>query len=190
MSSNNESIGKTLSVVVALCLVCAIIVSFASVQLRPLQQANKTQDIQHNNFIDYLLAPLSEYKVKATQITLELTERDLAEDEALIADRLSHLKSLGFEVSVDDYGIGQSSLAKLKNLPVDELKIDKTFILRLDQCQKDQDIVSSTISMGHKLGLRVVAEGVENKESLELLRQFQCDYAQGYYLSRPVSADK
>lgn len=148
------------------------------------------QDIQHNNFIDYLLATLSEYKVKATQITLELTERDLAEDEALVADRLSHLKSLGFEVSVDDYGIGQSSLAKLKNLPVDELKIDKTFILRLDQCQKDQDIVSSTISMGHKLGLRVVAEGVENKESLELLRQFQCDYAQGYYLSRPVSADK
>jgi diguanylate cyclase (GGDEF)-like protein len=148
------------------------------------------QDIQHNKFIDYLLATLSEYKVTATQITLELTERDLAEDEVLVADRLCHLKSLGFEVSVDDYGIGQSSLAKLKNLPVDELKIDKTFILRLDQCQKDQDIVSSTISMGHKLGLRVVAEGVENKESLELLRQFQCDYAQGYYLSRPVSADK
>ncbi|MFT4763348.1 MAG: diguanylate cyclase (GGDEF)-like protein [Oleispira sp.] len=148
------------------------------------------QDIQHNKFIDYLLATLSEYKVTATQITLELTERDLAEDEVLVADRLCHLKSLGFEVSVDDYGIGQSSLAKLKNLPVDELKIDKTFILRLDQCQKDQDIVSSTISMGHKLGLRVVAEGVENKESLELLRQFQCDYAQGYYLSRPVSAEK
>jgi diguanylate cyclase (GGDEF)-like protein len=148
------------------------------------------QDIQNDDFIDYLQATLSEYKVTATQITLELTERDLAEDEVLVADRLSHLKSLGFEVSVDDYGIGQSSLAKLKNLPVDELKIDKTFILRLDQCKKDQDIVSSTISMGHKLGLRVVAEGVENKESLELLRQFNCDYAQGYYISRPVSAEK
>jgi diguanylate cyclase (GGDEF)-like protein len=148
------------------------------------------QDIQNDDFIDYLQATLSEYKVTATQITLELTERDLAEDEVLVADRLSHLKSLGFEVSVDDYGIGQSSLAKLKNLPVDELKIDKTFILRLDQCKKDQDIVSSTISMGHKLGLRVVAEGVENKESLELLRQFNCNYAQGYYISRPVSAEK
>jgi diguanylate cyclase (GGDEF)-like protein len=148
------------------------------------------QDIQNDQFIDYLLATLNEHNVTSTQITLELTERDLAEDEELVAGRLHHLKSLGFEVSVDDYGIGQSSLAKLKNLPVDELKIDKTFILELDQCTKDQDIVSSTISLGHKLGLRVVAEGVENKESLELLRQFHCDYAQGYYLSRPVSAEK
>jgi diguanylate cyclase (GGDEF)-like protein len=149
-----------------------------------------TQDIQNNQFIDYLLATLNKYNVAATQITLELTERDLAEDEILVERRLHHLKSLGFEVSVDDYGIGQSSLAKLKNLPVDELKIDKTFILKLDQCQQDQYIVASTISLGHKLGLRVVAEGVENNESLKLLRQFQCDYAQGYYLSRPMSAEK
>lgn len=148
------------------------------------------QDIQHDQFIEYLLATLNEYNIEAIQVTLELTERDLAENEALVAQRLHHLKTLGFQVSVDDYGIGQSSLAKLKNLPVDELKIDKVFILELDQCTKDQDIVSSTISLGHKLGLRVVAEGVENKESLELLRQFNCDYAQGYFVSRPVSAEK
>jgi EAL domain-containing protein (putative c-di-GMP-specific phosphodiesterase class I) len=133
---------------------------------------------------------LKNHNVEPNQITLELTERDLAENENLVAERLKHLKTLGFEVSVDDYGIGQSSLAKLKNLPVDELKIDKTFILTLDQCQEDQDIVLSTISLGHKLGLRVVAEGVENKASLELLRQFECDYIQGYYLSRPLGADK
>lgn len=148
------------------------------------------QDIQQEHFIDNLLDTLNHHKVSPSQITLELTERDLAENEDLVAARLSQLKSIGFEVSVDDYGIGQSSLAKLKNLPVDELKIDKTFILTLDQNQQDQDIVSSTISLGHKLGLRVVAEGVENKASLELLRLFKCDYAQGYYLSRPVSAEK
>jgi len=148
------------------------------------------QDIQHEQFIEYLLTTLSNFNVEPVQITLELTERDLADNEQLVAERLFYLKSLGFEVSVDDYGIGQSSLAKLKNLPVDELKIDKTFILKLDQCQQDQDIVASTISLGHKLGLRVVAEGVENKASLELLEQFQCDYAQGYYLSRPISAEK
>jgi diguanylate cyclase (GGDEF)-like protein len=148
------------------------------------------QDIQNDHFIDHLLETINHYQVEATQITLELTERDLADNEELVATRLSHLKTLGFEVSVDDYGIGQSSLAKLKNLPIDELKIDKTFILTLDQCKQDQDIVSSTISLGHKLNLRVVAEGVENKASLELLRQFQCDYAQGYYLSRPISAEK
>ncbi|GAA0814817.1 EAL domain-containing protein [Colwellia sp. D2M02] len=148
------------------------------------------QDIQHEEFIEYLLTTVRDYQVKPQQITLELTERDLAENEKLVASRLEHLKSLGFEVSVDDYGIGQSSLAKLKNLPVDELKIDKVFILALDQCKKDQDIVSSTISLGHKLGLRVVAEGVENKESLALLAKFNCDYVQGYYLSRPVTAEK
>lgn len=148
------------------------------------------QDIQNDHFIDHLLETINHYQVETTQITLELTERDLADNEELVATRLSHLKTLGFEVSVDDYGIGQSSLAKLKNLPVDELKIDKTFILTLDQCKQDQDIVSSTISLGHKLNLRVVAEGVENKASLELLHQFQCDYAQGYYISRPMNADK
>ncbi len=91
---------------------------------------------------------------------------------------------------MDDYGIGQSSLSKLKQLPVDELKIDKSFIITLDQSDRDQDIVSSTISLGHKLGMRVVAEGVENQASLNLLTGMQCDHVQGYYLSRPVSPDQ
>lgn len=148
------------------------------------------QDIQNEQFVEYLLTTVNQHDVETTQITLELTERDIAENEALVVTRLSHLKSLGFAISVDDYGIGQSSLAKLKSLPVDELKIDKVFILTLDQCKQDQDIVSSTISLGHKLGLSVVAEGIENKDSLLLLKDFQCDYAQGYYISRPLSADK
>lgn len=148
------------------------------------------QDIQHDEFVDYLIKTLTQHKVKPSQITLELTERDIAENEAVVCARLTHLKSLGFDISVDDYGIGQSSLAKLKSLPIDELKIDKHFILTLDQCSKDQDIVASTISMGHKLGLRVVAEGVENKESLVLLTDFHCDYIQGYYLSKPITADE
>jgi EAL domain-containing protein (putative c-di-GMP-specific phosphodiesterase class I) len=148
------------------------------------------QDILDDQFVDYLLTTVKNHDVATTQITIELTERDIAENESLVVTRLSHLKSLGFVISVDDYGIGQSSLAKLKSLPVDELKIDKTFILALDQCQKDQDIVSSTIFLGHKLGMSVVAEGVENKESLALLKDFKCDYAQGYYLSKPVTAEK
>ncbi|TYK65909.1 bifunctional diguanylate cyclase/phosphodiesterase [Colwellia echini] len=148
------------------------------------------QDIQNEQFVDYLLTTVKAHSIATTQITLELTERDIVENEQLVVARLSHLKSLGFAISVDDYGIGQSSLAKLKSLPVDELKIDKTFILKLEQCQKDQDIVASTISLGHKLGMSVVAEGIENKESLILLNDFKCDYAQGYYISRPVSAEK
>lgn len=147
------------------------------------------QDIEHDDFVQYLLDTVEKHNISASQITLELTERDLAENEDLVSSRLSQLKSLGFEISVDDYGIGQSSLAKLKSLPVDELKIDKCFILTLDQSIEDQNIVHSTISLGHKLGLRVVAEGVENKESLALLAKFKCDYAQGYYLSRPLKSE-
>ncbi|MEO2266431.1 EAL domain-containing protein [Pseudoalteromonas sp. YIC-656] len=148
------------------------------------------QDIQATGFVGYLLDTVGEFSVSAKQIILELTERDIADNEALIISRLSHLKSLGFEVSVDDYGIGQSSLAKLKTLPVDELKIDKCFILNLDKCAEDQDIVSSTVELGHKLGLRVVAEGVETEQSLALLKSYKCDYAQGYYLSRPLKPEQ
>lgn len=148
------------------------------------------QDIQHDQFIDYLVATTAQYKVNPNQITLELTERDIADNELLVDTRLRQLKTLGFEISVDDYGIGQSSLSKLKSLPVDELKIDKCFILALDSSKEDQYIVSSTIELGHKLGLRVVAEGVENKESLSLLEQYGCDYIQGYYLSKPIKADQ
>lgn len=148
------------------------------------------QDLQHEHFVTYLLDTLTKFDVRPSQITLELTERDIAENELIVTERLTHLKTLGFQVSVDDYGIGQSSLAKLKSLPVDELKIDKCFILSLDQSQQDQDIVSSTVALGHKLGLRVVAEGVENAASLNLLKQFGCDYAQGYHLSRPQKAEQ
>ncbi|MDG1752900.1 MAG: EAL domain-containing protein [Thalassotalea sp.] len=147
------------------------------------------QDIQHPEFVDYLLSTIEKYNVSPNQLTLELTERDLAENEEIVVQRLSHLQTLGFQISVDDYGIGQSSLSKLKSLPVDELKIDKCFILSLEACPKDQDIVSSTISLGHKLNMQVVAEGVENKESLALLASYGCEYAQGYYISRPVDAD-
>lgn len=147
------------------------------------------QDIQHPDFVDFLLQKVATNEVSAAQITLELTERDLVENEELVVERLTYLKSLGFEVSVDDYGIGQSSLSKLKQLPIDELKIDKSFIMKLDQCEADQDIVSSTIALGHKLGLSVVAEGVENKESLMLLNDFDCDLIQGYFLSRPMKPE-
>ena len=148
------------------------------------------QDIQHEQFVHFLLETTTHYCVDPSSIILELTERDIAENEALVIAKLTHLKSLGFEISVDDYGIGQSSLAKLKNLPVDELKIDKCFILKLNESSQDQDIVESTITLGHKLGLRVVAEGVENQPSLDLLTQFNCDYIQGYYLAKPQKAEQ
>lgn len=148
------------------------------------------QDIVHADFIDFLFQKIDTYQVDPELITLELTERDIMTNEDLVVSRLNQLKRLGIQISVDDYGIGQSSLGKLKQLPIDELKIDKTFILELDQSEKDQQIVSSTIELSHKLGLSVVAEGVENEASLNMLRTMNCDHIQGYFLSRPVKSDE
>ncbi len=148
------------------------------------------QDIQHEGFIEHLMSVITEHKVPANQVTLELTERDIMENALQVINRLTNLKMVGFEISVDDYGIGQSSLAKLKDLPADELKIDKSFIMTLDQSESDQTIVQSTIELGHKLGMRVVAEGVENAASLQLLTDFGCDHIQGFYLSKPVKPDE
>lgn len=92
-------------------------------------------------------------------------------------------------IAIDDYGIGQSSLSKLKGLPVDEIKLDKSFIMQLDQSPKDQLIVKSTIELAHGLGFEVVAEGVENYASLEILKKYHCDQLQGYYFSKPIPAD-
>lgn len=148
------------------------------------------QDLAHPNFLEYLLAKLEQYKIEARQLTLELTERDIMINEDLVIERLGRLKTIGICISVDDYGIGQSSLGKLKQLPVDELKIDKTFIMQLDESKDDQNIVQSTIELGHKLGLSVVAEGVESRAGLQLLSGMQCDHAQGYFIARPSGPEE
>ncbi|WP_167854753.1 putative bifunctional diguanylate cyclase/phosphodiesterase [Mangrovimicrobium sediminis] len=147
------------------------------------------QDICHEQFIDSLLHELRESGVRHEQVTLEITERDLMDNEALAVEQLTALKAAGFRIAVDDYGVGYSSLSKLKQLPVDELKIDKSFILQLPESEQDQNIVSSTIELGHKLGLKVVAEGVETSAGLDLLRAMRCDSVQGYHLARPMSAE-
>jgi EAL domain-containing protein (putative c-di-GMP-specific phosphodiesterase class I) len=101
---------------------------------------------------------------------------------------LHRLRDCGISLSVDDFGTGYSSLAHLKRLPVQELKIDQSFVRDLDETSEDAVIVRSTIEMSHNLGLKVVAEGVEYEHSLRLLERWQCDTAQGYLISRPLTA--
>ena len=146
------------------------------------------QDISHIDFIDFLFEKMSTYQADPSLITLEITERDIMTNEDLVISRLTQLQQAGIQISVDDYGIGQSSLGKLKQLPIDELKIDKAFILELDQSEKDQYIVQSTIELSHQLGFSVVAEGVENKASLDMLKVMKCNHVQGYYISRPIKS--
>ena len=148
------------------------------------------QDIAYPSFYSHLAKQLEKHAVNGRLITIELTERDMIENEEQGIKALENLKTLGVKISLDDYGVGQTSLGRLKSLPIDELKLDKCFILQLDQSRQDQYIVQSTVTLGHQLGFSVVAEGVENKDSLDILVQNKCDYAQGYYLSRPLKSEQ
>jgi EAL domain-containing protein (putative c-di-GMP-specific phosphodiesterase class I) len=119
---------------------------------------------------------------------LEVTESAVMADPALALDVLGRLHILGVGLAVDDFGTGYSSMAYLKDLPVDELKIDRSFVSHMATSPSDAVIVRSTIDLGHNLGLRVVAEGVETQHVWEELTALGCDTAQGYYLSRPMPA--
>ena len=104
-------------------------------------------------------------------------------------ENLSRLRMRGFGLAIDDYGTGYSSLAYLKRLPVNELKIDRSFVMGMVSDTSDAVIVRSTIDLAHNMGLSVVAEGVEDEATLRRLRELGCDIVQGYHLSRPLPAD-
>lgn len=131
---------------------------------------------------------LRQHGVAGSRLIAEITESAVMHDPARAVAALLELKAQGIRVSIDDFGTGHSSLAQLKQLPVDELKIDKSFVLDLHRDPDDALIVGSTIELGHNLGLSVVAEGVEDEASLARLVSLRCDKAQGYHFSRPLPA--
>src|SRR5207253_7785491 len=128
---------------------------------------------------------LERWGVDADRLELEITENTILTDPVRARAILTRLAELGVRLAIDDFGSGNSSLGYLKRLPVDVLKIDKTFVLNMQSDEEDATIVRSTINLGHNLGLSVVAEGVETREAWEKLARFGCDVGQGYYLGRP-----
>jgi diguanylate cyclase (GGDEF)-like protein len=128
------------------------------------------------------------YSVPAEKLIFEITESAVMREPEHALKVLNGLRECGISLSVDDFGTGYSSLAHLKRLPVQELKIDQSFVRNLDETSEDAVIVRSTIEMSHNLGLKVVAEGVEYEHSLRLLERWHCDTAQGYLISRPLTA--
>jgi diguanylate cyclase (GGDEF)-like protein len=122
-------------------------------------------------------------------LTLEITESGVMTDPEAAIAMLWELRGIGVRLSVDDFGTGYSSLAYLKRLPVDEVKLDKSFVLNMTGDPDDAAIVRSTVELAHNLGLQLVAEGVEDQETLELLATLGCDLAQGYHLARPMPPD-
>jgi EAL domain-containing protein (putative c-di-GMP-specific phosphodiesterase class I) len=136
-----------------------------------------------------LAALLDRHGVPADRLELEITESIIMADPVRAMHVLDELRALGVGLSLDDFGTGYSSLAYLKNLAVDELKIDKSFVMQMDTDEGDAVIVRSTVDLGHNLGLRVVAEGVETARHWERLHEMGCDLAQGYLLTKPLPAD-
>ncbi len=123
---------------------------------------------------------------RKTRLCLEITESAVMPGPARALDALNRLSAQGVRISIDDFGTGYSSLAYLKQLPVDELKIDRSFVTGMRHDSDDTVIVRSTIDLAHNIGLRVVAEGVEDQETCDLLASMHCDAAQGYHLARPM----
>ncbi len=121
---------------------------------------------------------------------VEITERSVIADPALGIAAIERLRAAGYAIAIDDYGSGLSSLTYLKQIPADELKIDKSFICTLDTSHRDPLIVRSTIDLAHALGMAVTAEGVESPAAYALLGVMGCDFAQGYLIGRPMALDE
>jgi diguanylate cyclase len=127
--------------------------------------------------------------VDPRHVILEITESAIMSDPVTARRVMRRLSNMGFQLSIDDFGTGYSSLAYLKQLPVDEIKIDKSFVSEMDRDENDAVIVRATIDLAHNLGLKVVAEGVESTDVWDLLEMLGCDTAQGYYIRPPLAAD-
>ena len=147
------------------------------------------RDLQNPELPDIVASLLASSSVPAELVCLEITESSFMENPERAVDTLGRLHALGVRLSIDDFGTGFSSLAYLRKLRVHEMKIDRTFIAAMEDAN-DMVIVRSTIDLAHNLGLRVVAEGIEDERSLARLRSMGCDEAQGYFMSRPLPEDK
>ena len=138
-------------------------------------------------FPESISALLDKHELTSDKVMLEITESAVMINPDVAIQVLNQLKKRGFLLSIDDYGTGYSSLSQLKNMPVDELKIDKSFVMTLDSDKDNQAIVKSTIELAHNIGLNVVAEGVESGPAFAMLKGWGCNKLQGYYISRPIN---
>lgn len=146
--------------------------------------------LQDKNFLNGVLATLEETGLDPRLLELELTESVLMKHPEFTASILQKLRETGVRVAIDDFGTGYSSLSYLRNVPIDALKIDQSFVRQIRTTPHETSIVTAVLSMGRSLKLRVVAEGVETREELDFLRNHHCDDAQGYHFSRPVPPEQ
>jgi EAL domain-containing protein (putative c-di-GMP-specific phosphodiesterase class I) len=144
----------------------------------------------HDDFMGVLANLVKQYRISPSRIMLEFTEGLLMNDVEVAVDKIKQLKKLGYTFSIDDFGTGYSSLSYLKHLPVDQLKIDKSFVEDITKNEDDAIFVGTIIAIAQHMNLDVVAEGVESKMELEFLKQNGCLCYQGYYFSKPLPEDQ
>ena len=144
-------------------------------------------DLVDEHLPHFLLEIVTRSGLKPGDVTLEVTESAIMHDVEISLAVVSCMRELGFRVAIDDFGTGQSALAQLKRIPVDELKIDKSFVMNMDN-RRDEAIVRASVELAHQFGLHVVAEGVESAQALERLQTLGCEFAQGYHISKPIPA--
>jgi EAL domain-containing protein (putative c-di-GMP-specific phosphodiesterase class I) len=145
-------------------------------------------DLVDPDLLEHILESLRKVQVPADSLMLEITESAFIHDGATASRNMELLRVAGVRFSVDDFGTGYSSLSQLRQLAVDELKIDQSFVRGLATNTEDAAIIRAVIDLGHGMGLRIVAEGVEDDAQLSRLADLGCDYAQGYLISRPLPA--
>jgi EAL domain-containing protein (putative c-di-GMP-specific phosphodiesterase class I) len=170
---------------------------------RALSQCRKWQDagapihlalnVSAKSLLDQALpgkvqAALDRWEIDARFLKIEITESSIMADPAHALAILSMLQSMGVRLSIDDFGTGYSSLTHLRELPIDEIKIDKSFVMGMTTSEADAAIVRTMIDLGHNLGKQVCAEGVEDEAMWTMLAEMGCDLAQGYWISRPKPA--
>jgi diguanylate cyclase (GGDEF)-like protein len=148
-----------------------------------------THDLQDGDLPEFIDATLQRWNVPPQLLSVEITETALLADPERAVEILCQIRALGVRASLDDFGTGYSSLTYLKQFALEELKIDRSFVRDLARGPRDREIVRSTVELGHRLGLEVVAEGVEDAATLRVLGELGCDLVQGYYVSRPMPCE-
>lgn len=147
------------------------------------------RQMAQENFAEHLISMAEQFEVPLSRLEVELTETSILIDEVLVRQHLYALRTAGVKISLDDFGTGYSSLTFLRSLPIDAVKIDRSFVMRLSDHDESRAIVLSVLELCRKLSLRTVAEGIERRGQFEILRRHGCDEGQGYLFAKPMAAD-
>jgi diguanylate cyclase (GGDEF)-like protein len=171
---------------------CAQIAAWNAMGLAPVTVSINLsiRQVMSPGLVEEITDALDRHRIPRHQLTLEITESLFMEQEAAGREVLAALREEGLRIALDDFGTGYSSLSYLRDLPIDVLKIDRSFVSKLERAKSDRDLVAAVISLAEIFGLRVVAEGVENKVQQEILEGLDCRYFQGFLFSKPVPSDE